>query len=624
MAGGRSRKLADMAEAPAQAAPDLLAADDAPERDGHPPLLPQPCPVTPLGVLGSQLVFLDRLNQVQQAPADCRKGDMVLWFGAGYLEGHFINDGRGQDRWDQRKAQIALIEDCFRKGIFNPAGKVLGRGAHRPEAEEETLVLHIGREVIILRPGKKIERHRPGMIELGGRELFFPAADSLPRPAAKPAERAEGEALLATILRWNWADPNVAVLLLGWIGQAFICGAPAWRTHIWLQGDTASGKSSLQRVVRAAIAQTGCISTADASEAAIRQKLNNDTLPVSIDEAEKHDNPERLQGLLNLMKKSSSGDKVLRGAADHQAKEFEARSCFLLSSVLRATLRGEDANRIIVGELLKLPENAPNMDVDMEAARWREASPRLQRRMIEQWARFDSTLATYRRIIGQMGYAGRWQDTYGTLLACADLLLFDYGPNDVNLSDPGPERVHDAVRGVLPLLVKGKMEGRTDTERAIAHLMSKSLPGSHGASAEAVGVWLARAMDPVAGEFPTDAETVNDKARERLKSYGLRVVQIVMKPDPKVVGGMRESLTDAGVGEHGWRTGYLALAYQSHAALQELWRGTEWSGDGYLQSLRKSGTIERPVISGRKIRFNPIAPDNALLVPLECFQGGDE
>lgn len=633
----KSQRLKDMAAAEALEAPDLLGASDGPEMDGITPYLPQPCPVSPLGILGSQLVFLDGLQQVQLVAADCKKGDMIIWFGIEYLEEYFMNEGKGQDRWDQRKAQIALNMDCRNRGIFNPVGKVLGRGAHRPQAEEETLVLHIGRHVLIARPEHRpghhtatitMERHAAGMVRMGGKDLFFPAADSLPAPAAAQAERAEGEALLALLHSWRWVDEAAPLLLLGWIGQAFICGALDWRAHIWLQGDTACGKSSLQKVVRAVLHSTGIICTADASAAAIRQMLNSDALPVSVDEAEKHDNPERLQELLNLMKKSSSGDTVLRGSADHKAKEFVARSAYLLSSVLRATLRGEDANRIPVLELHKLPENVEPLE--MELARWRNTGPRLQRRMVEQWGRFDRTLAIYRRRIGELGYAGRWQDTYGTLLACADLLLYDYAPDDpvlaeVNpIDEPGISRVRGAVAQTLPMLAKGKVEGRSDTERAIAHLLSKSLPGERGAAAEPVGTWLSRAMDWVPGEFESSPQTANDKARDRLKAYGMRVVQIVQKPDPKNPGHLKPGIVDAGCGEEGWRSGYLALAYQSNTALQDLWRGTEWSGDGYLQSLRKGGTIERPTISPRKIRFNGMSPDNALLVPLDCFRGDED
>lgn len=624
MAGKRTT-LEDMASAPAEAVPDLWGPEEAPHIEHRPPMLPQPCPVAPLGVLGSQIVFLDGLHQIQVSNAECQKGVLKVWFGNDYLMTHYEELGKGGNptgKFNQDKVQTDLIQDCRTKGIFNPQGKVMGRGAHRPRADEGVLVLHTGRRVLIARQGqKKLQPELPGMVRIADQDLFFPADDALPPPADKPAERAEAEALLQLFGKWRWAEPGAPLLLLGWVTQAFICGALDWRAHVWLPGPTASGKSSLQKIIRAVLAEW-VLSTADASEASIRQMLKNDTLPVSIDEAEKHDNPERLQAVLNLMKKASSGDKILRGGADHKATEFTAQSCFLLSSVLHATLRGEDRNRIAMLEMHQLPEDVDPLE--MELARWRSAGRRLHRRMIEAWPRFERTLAIYKRAIGEQRYTGRWQDTYGVLLACADCLLYDLSPEaaDDSMMEPGMSRVKEAVVSILPLLAKSRVEARTDTDRAIAHLLSKSLPGAHGQPPESVGTWLSRAMRTKVvrdEQYPT-AEVMShgpdDAARRKLMTHGMRVVQLITRPDPANPGKTKEGIADALLDEPGWESGYLALAYATNAELQQLWRGTEWAGDGYLQSLRKiPGTV-----SPKKIRFGSEKADNALLVPLRTFR----
>lgn len=108
---------------------------------------------------------------------------------------------------------------------------------------------------------------------------------------------------------------------------------------------------------------------------------------------------------------------------------------------------------------------------------------------------------------------------------------------------------------------------------------------------------------------------VNDIARKKLKAHGIRVVQMI----PKGTGReATETVVDAPAEETGWQLGYLALAYSTNAALQELWRGTDWSGDGYLQSLRKL-----PGTRTWKVRFGSDRPDNALLVPLDVFRGDE-
>ena len=636
MAGGSDKqaRLDEMAAAQPRAAPDLAAANDAPEADGKPPRLPQPCRVVPLGVYGKSLVFLDRLQQiVMEPPRGCSKGELALWFGDDWLTDFFPQYPKGWKPGDdppedfhQGKAQMALIADCESKGIFKPEGKVFGRGAHRPRHDEEALVLHIGRRVLLANmPDAKGDRrgdiiqHPAGMVRIAGKETFFPADDGLPPPADEPATAAEAEEVRALFERWNWAEPKAAPLLLfGWLAQAFICGWLEWRAHVWLPGPTASGKSSLQKIIRSLL-QDWVLSTADASEAAIRQILRNDTLPVSIDEAEPHDNPERVQAVMNLMKKASSGDRILRGGADHKGTEFTAQSCFLLSSVMHATLRGEDRNRIALLDMLKLPDDPDPLE--LELAKWRRTGRRLHRRMIGGIGRFERTLACYKRAIGAQRYEGRWQDTYGTLLACADLLLYDYAPDDprheeiMPIDEPGFSRVQHAVMAILPMMAKGRVEARTDTERVSRVLMSHALPGAHGQPPEPVGTWIERALTRIENDPQGLDDGPNDAARNKLKTHGLRVVSLV--PDAAKVDGFR--IEEAGTGDEAWRSDFLAVAYPTNKGIAEIFARGDWMGDGYLQSLRKLEGTRGP----KKIRFGGRQPDNALLVPLSALTGDE-
>lgn len=318
------------------------------------------------------------------------------------------------------------------------------------------------------------------------------------------------------------------------------------------------------------------------------------------------------------MKKGSSGDRILRGSADHKAQEFTAQSCFLLSSVLHAPLRGEDRNRIVLLEMRKLPQDVPPLE--MELAKWRSVGRRLHRRMIEQWHRFDRTLATYKRAIGAHRYEGRWQDTYGTLLACADLLLYDLAPDqaDDSMVEPGQGRVLEAVASVLPLLVKGRVEARTDTERVIQHLTSHPLPGAHGKPPEPMGVWLERAMTAkhTGGQFPTDPVVVgpDEEARAKLRAHGMHVCRWVNKGKDK--WGYLDALLD----EEGWESGFLAIAYATNKPMADLFTRTEWAGGGWLQSFGKF----EGAIKGKKVRFAGATADNAVLVPLKEFRGGED
>lgn len=606
------------------AAPDFAGADEAPDEDGRPPRLPQPCPVTPLGISGKSIVFLDRSKQLQTAPTKCDKGDMMLWFGDDWLCRHFASKWQDEKpiEWNQRRAQVAFIEDCHGLGIFSPEGRVFGRGAHRARDNAEQLVLHLGDRVMLAGPGTVDKRGKPTrepQLFPAGRvgDAYFTALARLPAPADEPATRAEGRGLLKALGRWYWTDPGVAeLLMLGDIGQMFVCGALDWRTHVWLNGPTAAGKTALQKIIRAILADW-CLYTEDASEAALRQVLRDDTLPVLIDEAEPHDNPERQRAIINLMKKASSGAKMYRGGADHKASEFTAQSCFLLSSVLHSPLKGEDRNRLVILDMREVPDGAEPLE--LELAMWRQLGRKFHRRMIEQWSRFERTLDCYKREIQRNRFTGRWADTFGTLLACADLLLFDYGPEELPMHDEEeePDRVRKWVAKILPLMARGRVEARSDVERVQLHMLTHMLPGAHGQPPESVGMWLTRAMalKRVPGEFETipDDWVPDEAARAKLKSYGLRVVSVVRKTGGGE--GIDDALPDR------WEDGYLAVAYSTNKALCEVFRGSEWADGGWVQSLGKiTGPDGRIARKGFKVRFAG-KPDNAVLVPLSAFQG---
>lgn len=635
MAKPDKTKLAEMRAREAVEAPDFAAAAQAPDGDGPTPYLPQPCPVVPLGKNGSQLYFLDRSKQIITASTRAEKGDLMLWFGNDWLVDNFqkMTAGKKGERYpvegefDQRLVQIALVEDCYGLGIFNPQGRVFGRGAHRMPHDPAQLVLHMGDRVMrawwVDAAGER--RSDPDVVRAGrlnageGRMVFFPALEKLPQPAVVAADSTEAADLLAFFGKWYWKDRRAStLLLLGMTCQMYVCGALNWRAHMWLSGPTASGKSSLQAVVRA-LHEDWCLHTEDASEAAIRQVLGDDTLPVMIDEAEAHDNQARLQAVINLMKKGSSGAKIYRGSQDHKAQSFTAQSCFLFSSVLHPNFRGEDRNRIAILEMVAIPADAADLHVD-EAA-WQQLGRRLRKRMIEQWPRFDRTLADYKAAIAARGYEGRWRDTYGTLLACADLALYDSPTTagtlggEIAAEQSGPARVAELVSIVAPTMTLARMETESDVQRILNYLMMLALPGSGGRPPEPIGVWIDRAMTYQRNSDPNDMGpelSVNTEALAKLKAYGLRLVNLRAKPGP----GDKWAITDAlpERPEEAW----LAVAGPNCKPLLELLAGSDWAGGAWTQSL---GKVEHAFKLGEPMRFGPVGTSRAVMVPLMAFKG---
>jgi hypothetical protein len=582
--------------------------------------LPENCPVTALGVQGQSIWVLDASSQIINMKTDCKKGDLILLFGGcEYLDERWPQwkqPGKGQsepvkDGFNQKEVQVDLLSACYAKGIFNPVNRVFGRGAHRSRDDDTQLILHMGNRVMLssATDWRGAQTDQPISVVKAGRvgESYFPALPTLPAPAKDISTIEEGKQLRALFNRWFFREQDAAtLLLLGFSAQMHICGALTWRSHVLATGPTAAGKSYLQSLFRA-LHGDWTLFAEDASEAAIRQILGDDTLPFLLDEAEGDDNGERQIAILNLMKKASSGGKIIRGSQDHKAQEFTAQSCFMLSCVLHAPLKGEHRNRVAKLDMLQVPEGVAPLSFDV--AYWREIGRKMHRRMVQQWPRLAETLATYKREISSHGYSGRWADTFGTLLACADLLLFDDAPR--NRTEDAENPTEKAwTRLILPMLAVGKGEALSDTETVMPFLLAKTLQGAHGAAAETVGQWIDRALKPIIDPVTNESHGIDQKARERLKTVGLRLIRF------ETIDRKRK-IKDAWLQDE---NAYLAVAYPTSSPLCDLFSRSQWEAGKWIQSMQKIDGC----ISGLKIRFNPGGSENAVAIPLKSFWNSKE
>ena len=235
------------------------------------------------------------------------------------------------------------------------------------------------------------------------------------------AENNPAREILAALRLWNWERPDVdPVLFLGWLAAALLGGALPWRPTLFAVGDAAVGKSTLQALARAVLGDA-LLQSADTSAAGIYQRVQQDSLPVAIDELEAEADPKKAMAVVKLARLSASGAMMLRGGADHAGVEFRAQSTFFFSSINPPALEPADVSRMAILRLRRLDAKksgtaAPTIDGET-------AGPRLLRKLIEEWPRFAGALEAYRGVLREAGHDGRGQDTLGVLLACADLAL---------------------------------------------------------------------------------------------------------------------------------------------------------------------------------------------------------
>lgn len=546
------------------------------------------CPVQPLGFYGQRNFFLDFANQLIELGTEFRKGECMMLFGTRmrWLEkrwptGKMVKDkATGHEEYqitgfDQKEAQKGLIGACARQGLFDPTGKVRGRGAH--VGDDGALYLHCGDQVLV--GGRKGVRgrqlaalwSRPGLIA----NYVYPAAPTIDHPADVPADTHVAHQVLELLKSWTWKRPSIdPYLTFCWIAAAPNGGAFRWRPHAWITGPSGAGKTTLQKFIEKLLS-SWALRTEDATEAGVRQLLSQDTLAVCFDEIEPDEGDGSVHNkIVKLARLASSGGSSLRGTQDHKSRQFVARSCFLFSSIHHHELAAQDRNRISILHLSKFPSGTKPLILPETLAAWGSA---LRRRFLEQWPRFDATLLAYQREMLKQGYDGREQDQYGTLLACGDLLLHDDVPPDGMAAalNSDVDRCNVLVRQLASVLASVRNEAEDTTERCLRWMTSHRLPARGGDNQETIGNWIGRAFtEAYLGEGETPAQ-------RKLLTHGLKLIDLAADhAEGNGQGGLGKpsaasSLLDL----------YVAVANKTHRGTSEIFEASDWKKGIWTQAL---------------------------------------
>lgn len=626
-------------------APALAAPGDAIGEHGRGsyerPAFPPDCPVRALGISsdisGSQkCYYLDVNGQLVGLEAGNRHGknSLIALFGTAsdWIESNYpqwsapVYEGRGAARqlvkpseivgFDQAEASRALIEECARRGIFDPTGRMRGRGAHG--LAQGGLVLHLGDKLLASRSRVDGSLRDWTYHDTGLHEGFvYPTAAALPRPHHEAAPSRAAEKLLALLNTWQFKRGLLDVrLVLGAIGASMIGGALRWRPNVWITGGAGTGKSTLngEDGVLDHLFGNACLRTGNASAAAIRQTLKNATVPVFFDEIEADADNRRSREVIELARVSSSGATMHRGGQDHQAHEFTLKSCFWFSSINIPPIEPQDRSRLAILELKPLPGDAEPID----PARMRikgvgtlaDMGRMLQRRMIEGWHRLPETIALFHKTLSAAGHSRRACDQFGTLLACADLLLNDELPDDEELA-------HWAELAA-PRRMAEVSEATSDHAACLGHILTSQVQARGGDEREQLGEWIGRAMhmawSPLLAAIKAQELGLpeNDRSDARLQQVGLKLVNANWKAEERSNSGELVKPGRWGACQfHAAEPGFLAVA-GSHRALDALFQGTKWQGGVWKQSLaRFPGALE-----GAKVKYGRGVSLRAVLVPL--------
>ena len=569
--------------------------------------LPQNCPVTPLGKDGKIHWFIDADDQVIDLTVrEFGRHAMVSLFGGrvSYLMHHWPRWKGDQgkewiDTFKPEKVADDLMAACSAKGAWNDVESVRGRGAWR--TGEGELLVHCGDRLLAAK----------GTLPLGEYSGFvYPARPALPGALNNPLHGRPGPALtLLRLLRsWEWARPELdPILALGWIGAVFLSGALDWRPAIYLVGDKSTGKSSLQKLFKLVLGGW-LVQSNDATAAGIYQRVKHDAVGVSIDELEGEKDPQKQKAIIKLMRVSSSGGLMLRGGSDHQGTEFNARSCFNFSSINTPPLEPQDLSRMALLELKPLPAGA--VRPALPEAELALIGRQVLQRMLDNFGGWEERHEHWRRMLEKAGHKGRGQDTFGTLLTCADMIV-DVDAAALGLVNGeaalgyamGPEA--QDLDGWLPSLAVDSMTEMQDDNPnwrlALNHILSTPVEAWRGGARPTVGAMLTA--------FWTDEQ--GDREGDHLD-----------------FGRLNHQLQAAGLAVHkkrGEQAVHLFVPNQN-PTLQRLFFGSKWYGElgagVWAGALRQA---PREIVQPSQQVWLSAANQRGCLIPLEkIFEGFGE
>jgi hypothetical protein len=559
--------------------------------------LPPDCPAIPLGFDGKVLWLLDPtgqicdyrppFNQAETALLFIGRLDYLKWAWPKFKKVGENDDGSPifkVEGWKNEDVRDAFIQACGALGPWNAVDRVRGRGAWCGADGE--LIVHCGRKVILPRMAKP---QPPGMID----EHVYPARPAIPGPDPGPLPQGKNPAkLLRPFLEsWNWRRGCIdAHLMLGWIGVAFLSGALQQRPICFVVGDKGVGKSTLQKFIKA-LFRTWIMDTVDTTAAGIYQRMGQDALPVAIDEFEGKADTRKAKAVLELARASYSGGDTNRGGDRHQGVTFEMRSAFLFSSINTPPLEPQDLSRMAFLHLQRLRADTPSiLPSDNVLGQLGNA---VLRRLIDQWPRFPETLAAFREELGRNPkFDARAKDTFGTLLACADMIEFDGWDEEKGALDR--LRANDSEGDNKPwhtLLDPTKMvefeDASENWQACLDHMLSVPVEAWRGGQRRTVG----QILEAISAGKEDDVRDVTFIRRE-LAAAGL--------------GFIRRSKREGG--------DWLAVPNQD-PALRKLFDGTKWAGEPgasvWQNALRQAPKgeiyeVDQTRINGRKCKVTLI------------------
>lgn len=538
-------------------------------------------PFLPLGYDGEFYFYLSKdTKQVKCISISNHKKNFFLSLvpSPSFWEG-FVTPKKSGPDWDLIVSR--MMELCHDAGLFKP-DLIRGRGAW---FDNNHSVLHLGNRLIV--DGKPVDiLTRPG-------RYVYELSPPMDGPGEDVMTDAEAARLLDICNMFSWERDVSAIYLAGWTTLAPICGALRWRPHIWISGAKGTGKSTIEeRFVLPLLGNTVRYFQGMSTEAGIRQTLNQDALPVMIDEGESQNDRgrARMDAILEMMRQSSSDSEAVtvKGGATGKATQYHIRSMFCLASIGVSIKNAADQSRITKLSLKRSsPEHWSALDEAL-CSITADTSRRLISRTVQLIPVIRDNAKLLAGAVAKIVGDQRLGDQYGALLAGAESLR--HGDRLTKAQAVAIAETYAAE------FTKQANDIEHDEHQCLEHLLQQIIRCDRKGGGN-VTLSVAELIEMASRGRPITLD--QDEAAAVLKRHGLRVDPITSE------------------------TGGNIKIARTHSQLAMLFKGTPWQSNGWAQFfLRLPGAKVPTSKNGNevKIRFGGQSGQNAVEVPLSLME----
>lgn len=204
---------------------------------------------------------------------------------------------------------------------------------------------NIGKKIYAASFGRTFMGEDQEMVHITGKKIYVP--EEIQKDELKKLNK-EVQMLTDAVSKFCWTNSLNGRLLMGWILSAPFSGCLPFRPHMWITGDSSSGKSWVRsQVVKPLLGNNVYDFTGDSTEAGIRAALKYDALPIMLDEFESEDimQKKKRHRTLELLRQASSetDSTIVKGSSEGNAIIYKIITGAILFSV-RSSLDFE-ANR---------------------------------------------------------------------------------------------------------------------------------------------------------------------------------------------------------------------------------------------------------------------------------------